>query len=29
MGACDQATPCTSLQKAHRISPATLSHHTA
>ena len=27
IGACTQATPCTSLQKAHRISPATLSHH--
>jgi len=27
IGACDQATPCTKLQKAHRISAATLSHH--
>ena len=27
IGACDQATPCTQLQKAHRISAATLSHH--
>src|SRR6476646_3680721 len=27
IGACNQATPCTSLKKEHRISPATLSHH--
>lgn len=27
IGACDQATPCTLLQKAHHISAATLSHH--
>jgi ArsR family transcriptional regulator, arsenate/arsenite/antimonite-responsive transcriptional repressor len=27
IGACDQATPCTQLQKSHHISAATLSHH--
>ena len=27
IGACDKATPCTMIQKAHRVSAATLSHH--
>ena len=27
IGSCDQATPCTMIQKAHRVSAATLSHH--
>jgi len=27
IGACDGATPCVDLKKAHRISAATLSHH--
>jgi ArsR family transcriptional regulator len=27
IGACKNATPCTVLHKAHRISAATLSHH--
>jgi ArsR family transcriptional regulator len=27
LGACKNATPCTILHKAHRISAATLSHH--
>jgi ArsR family transcriptional regulator len=27
IGECDSATPCTMLQKAHRVSAATLSHH--
>ena len=24
---CEEATPCTALQRKHRITPATLSHH--
>ncbi len=27
IGACDKATPCTMIQKSHRVSAATLSHH--
>ena len=27
IGEGDRATPCTVLQKAHRVSAATLSHH--
>src|SRR5579863_7870759 len=27
LGSCKNATPCTVLHKAHRISAATLSHH--
>src|SRR5258708_30891845 len=27
IGACSDPTPCTNLQKHHRVSAATLSHH--
>jgi ArsR family transcriptional regulator len=27
IGACDGATPCSVLQQASQVSPATLSHH--
>ncbi len=27
IGSCNQATPCTQLQKSHQISAPTLSHH--
>lgn len=27
IGACDDPTSCTTLQKSHSVTPATLSHH--
>jgi ArsR family transcriptional regulator len=27
IGACDGVTPCSALQQASQVSPATLSHH--
>jgi ArsR family transcriptional regulator, arsenate/arsenite/antimonite-responsive transcriptional repressor len=27
IGACEKATPCAVIQKAHRVSAPTLSHH--
>ncbi len=27
IGACDGVTPCSALQQAQQVSPATLSHH--
>lgn len=27
LGSCEAATPCSALVEAHKVSPATISHH--